>query len=67
MVRYYHRNVQSKVKRNPGFHWFCYVSLCDWSTKLAPPSQPIRYKSKTYLFLVTRFSRAYSQLHNYVF
>ena len=29
-------------------------TLCDWSRKLAPPSQPIRCKSKTNRDLVTR-------------
>ena len=28
-------------------HWFCFTTLCDLSRKLAPPSQPNRYKSKT--------------------
>ena len=35
-------------------HWFCFTTLCDWSRKHAPPSQPIRCKSKTNRDLVTR-------------
>ena len=42
------------VESNPGWHWFCLTTLCDWSRKLAPPSQPIRCKSKTNRNLVTR-------------
>ena len=42
------------VKRNPGLHWFCFTVLCEWSRKLAPPSKPIRYKTKTNRDLVTR-------------
>ena len=42
------------VERNPGLHWFCFTVLCEWSRKLAPPSKPIRYKTKTNRDLVTR-------------
>ena len=31
-------NLQFTVESNPGLHWFCFTSLCDWSRKLAPPS-----------------------------
>ena len=27
--------------------WFCFSSIRDWSRYLAPPSEPIRYKTKT--------------------
>ena len=37
------RNFQMSLKSNPGVHWSCFTLLCDWSKKLAPPSQPIRY------------------------
>ena len=37
------RNFQMSFKSNPGVHWSCFTLLCDWSKKLAPPSQPIRY------------------------
>ena len=30
-----------------GLHRFFFTLLCDWSSKLAPPSRPIRGKSKT--------------------
>ena len=42
------------VESNPGLHWFCVATLCDWSRKLAPPSRPIRCKTKTNRDLVTR-------------
>ena len=48
------RKFQLSVESNPGLHWFCFTTLCDWSRKLAPPSQPIRYKTKTNHDLVTR-------------
>lgn len=35
------------VVGNPGPHWFCFTSLCDWSRKLAPLFQPIRCKTET--------------------
>ena len=37
----------------PGLHWFWFTMHCDWSRKLAPPSQPIRCKTKTNHDLVT--------------
>ena len=43
-------NWVSKVIRD----WFCFTLLCEWSRKLAPPSKPIRYKTKTNRDLVTR-------------
>ena len=50
---------------NPGLHWVCFTALCDWSRKLAPPSQPIRYKTiqlpiATWLLA---FTRAWGRLH----
>ena len=47
-------NFQLSVESNPGLHWFCFTLLCEWSRKLAPPSKPIRYKTKTNRDLVTR-------------
>ena len=49
----FHRvsKAESKVI-NPGLLWFCFTALCDWSRKLAPPSQPIRSKTKTNRSLV---------------
>ena len=38
----------------PQLLWFCFTTLCDWSRNLAPPSQPIRCKTKTNHDLVTR-------------
>ena len=41
------------VESNPGYHWFRFTTLYDWSRKLAPPSRPIRCKTKSNLNLVT--------------
>ena len=30
----------------PSFLWCCFITLCDWLTKLVPHSQPIRNKTK---------------------
>ena len=40
-------------KYDPLHHLFCLTSLCDWSRKVTPISQPIRYKSKNH----SRFGR----------
>ena len=37
---------------------FCFTSLCDWSRKLAPLSQPIRWITSTNHALVARVFRA---------
>ena len=47
------REIFNCVENNPGLDWFCFTTLCDWSRKLAPPSQPIRCKTKTNRDLVT--------------
>ena len=36
----------SKVIQGYGLRWFRFSSLCNWSRKLAPTSQPIRCKTK---------------------
>ena len=46
------RNTQEMGIRNAQKCWLtyrmiCLTSLCDWSRKLTPHSQPIRYKTKT--------------------
>lgn len=45
------RNFQLSVESKP-LHYI--TSQCDWSTKLTPPSQPIRLKSNTNRALVAR-------------
>lgn len=36
-------SLRNTVKRYQGWQWFCLSnSLCDWSRKPAPPSQPIK-------------------------
>ena len=47
-------NFQLSVESNPGLHWFCFTTLCDWSRNLAPLFQPIRCITKTNRDLVTR-------------
>ena len=42
--------------------WFSFTSFCDWSTKLAPLSQPIRCKTKNNRDFVIRVSRASGSL-----
>ena len=38
--------------------WFSFTSFCDWSTKLAPLSQPIRCKTKNNRdFVIRVFAR----------
>ena len=44
---------QLSVESTSRLGWLCLTSLCDWSTKLAPLSQPIRCKTKTNHDLVT--------------
>ena len=55
---YFRYNIIEKFpierESNPGLHCVCFTAFCDWSRKLAPPSQPIRCKTKTNLNLVTR-------------
>ena len=44
--------------------WFCLTRLCDWLTKFAPLSQPMRSKSKTNLVRRSHvFSSAWRRLH----
>ena len=38
---YASNNFQLSVASYLGLHWFCFTSLCDWSRKLTPSSQPI--------------------------
>ena len=46
-VLYLYRNFQLRVESNPWLLWFCLISLCDRSRKLAARSQPIRFDAKT--------------------
>ena len=54
IVLTYRANVFLSVESNLRYHWFSFTTLYDWSRKLAPPSHPIRCKTKTNLNLVTR-------------
>ena len=42
---------------------FFFTTLRDWFLKLAPLSQPMRIKTKTYRGLLAAFSRAWRRLH----
>ena len=48
-------NVQLSVESNPRLHWFWFTTLCNWSRKLAPPSQPIRFKTELMTRVFPRF------------
>ena len=37
---------QLSVESNPWLDWFCLTTVCDWSRKFAPISQPIKCKTK---------------------
>ena len=37
--------VQFSFESYPELHWVCFTLICDWFRKLAPLSQPIRYKT----------------------
>ena len=45
---------------HPGLHCF-WSRRCDWSRKLVPPSQPIRYQTKPSAACAPSFSRAFSE------
>ena len=42
------------VKSDLALLWFCFTSLCYWSRKLAPLSQPIRFTTKSKCDAVAR-------------
>ena len=50
-----------RVEINRKLSWSCFTSLCDWSRKLAPLSQPIRFKPKTNRDLVTHVFPRFKQ------
>ena len=60
VLLYYYQVCQ--VICNPGLRWFFFTSLSYWSTKLAPPSQPIRLQLKAIAFWSPAFSRASASL-----
>ena len=55
-------NFQLSVDNNPGLFWFWLTLLSDWSRKLAPSSQPIRYKTKNKRGMVNRVFPRFKQL-----
>ena len=50
-----------RVEINRKLSWSCFTSLCDWSRKLTPLSQPIRFKPKTNRDLVTHVFPRFKQ------
>ena len=65
--------------RNPGWHWFCFTSLCDWSKRTRAAHQPIKCKTNInhdvvarvflriflrYLFVFTLSSHSLSRLQD---
>lgn len=49
---------QLRVESPPeGLEWFCFTSYYDWSRKLTPSSQPVRYSTETSRSLVPHVSR----------
>ena len=51
------------VESNPGWNWFCFTVVFDWSRKLAPPSLSIRCKLKPIAPWSLAFSRTTGWLH----
>ena len=61
----YWSNFQLSIESNPGLLWFYFTLYCDWSTILAPSSQPIRCKTKNNRVRSPAFSRASSSLSSH--
>ena len=58
---------QSRVKSNPGSHWFCSTPLCDWSRKLTLFFQPIRCQTRTNHDLVAHVFPRFGQFGCFYF
>ena len=56
------RAIFNCVKSYLGLLCFCITSLCDWSSKFASLTLPIRCKTKTTHDLVVAFSRSFGSL-----
>ena len=52
---------QLSVESNPWLNWFCLTTVCDWSRKFAPISQPIKCKTKIDRDVVTRVFPRYRE------
>ena len=61
------RHFQLSVESDQRLLWFYFTFLCDWSGKLAPLSQPIRYNPKTNKSLVTRVFPRFKQFACFYF
>ena len=57
MTKVFEEFLEFSVESKSILLWFSFTSFCDWSTKLAPLSQPIRCKTKTIATLSFAFSR----------
>ena len=62
MTKVFEEFLEFSVESKSILLWFSFTSFCDWSTKLAPLSQPIRCKTKTIATLSFAFSRASGSL-----
>ena len=54
-------------RKNLGLHRYFFPLLYDWSCKLAPPSRPIRDRSKTNQDVVTRVFPRFRQFDQFYF
>ena len=62
MTKVFEEFLEFSVESKSILLWFSFTSFCDWSTKLAPLSPPIRCKTKTIATLSFAFSRASGSL-----
>ena len=54
------------IVSDPGILWSCFILLCDWSkTKLTPPSQLSKCKTRTNSILVTRGFPRFKQVASF--
>lgn len=49
----YSNTFKISVESNSELRWLCFSSLCNWSTKHVPSSQPIRCEPRTNYVLIT--------------
>ena len=59
--------IQLSIQMDLRLLWFRFTSTCDLSEKLAPPTQPIRYRGKTNPNIVTRVFPRFKQVVHFHF